>query len=287
MKNLLGSIAIHAVLAGVGACFFLELKPTPSKETRTMLVETFREASPVKGTGSGRGQHARGRAVPGHLNLVPLFARNGFSLSTKIPGESELPNEVGRDLLLTEPKIVQVFDLLANRVNGHLDYPLMLAENGVYGLASLDLYFDHDGNVDEYRSKCGGANRVVRGLLVEATRSGLLEWFANEAKRIRRDQFRDQHFRADFMVSAVENSENSLSKAGPEYHFVRRIHYNPTCLEPGTVDLACAGMRIIGLIKGKDDKYLMKFEALKESTERFDDLGLSGINELLRQATGA
>jgi hypothetical protein len=281
MKNLLGSILL------LGFYFFWHVKGESPKSSKSILVETFR-ATPARQSGLRRGGRggARGAPSPKAVNLMPLFARNGFSLEGKVPGVANSGSSTSRDLLFTEPKIFHIFDLLADRVNSHLDYPMMLAENGIYGLASLDLYFDHDGNVDETRSKCIGGNGVVRGLLVQATRAGLVEWFGNEAKQIHKDQFRDQHFRADFIVTATDPSAGGYSKVGADYNFLRQKHYNPTCLEPGAVDLACAGVRLFGLIKGKSDSYKMKLEALKESTERFDELGLNGINVAIRGAQG-
>lgn len=205
-----------------------------------------------------------------------------------------IPNALSRELLLTETKIFQVFDLLAARIDRHLDYPLMLAENGVQGVATLDLYFDDQGLVNEAKSKCFGDRRVLRGLLVKATREALVEWFVNDAKRIRRDQFRNQHFRADFVIvgNEFDSAEQNRGIAGT-YNFVRKKHIrnSASCLAPGpnangVVDFACLGMKLVGAIRGNvDSTYRSRFEALKETMERYDMLELTGINGAVEKAS--
>jgi hypothetical protein len=173
-------------------------------------------------------------------------------------------------------------------INGHLDYPQMLAENGVYGLATLDLYFDREARIDESRSRFSGDNRWVRGLLVSAARKGLVAWYNSIGGRLEREKFRNQHFRADFVITYTSTQSSDLQKEEEgSYHMVRRSLVQ-TCLNPtvGGVDVACVAMRVAGAISTQlSEKYKIKYQALKDRLETLDGMDLRGINdELTRQS---
>ena len=205
------------------------------------------------------------------------------------PGSSEPSStpSYSRDLLLGESKVVQVFDQLAARINDHLVFPSMLAENGITGAVTLDLYFNHRGEIDESRSETYGGNKFIRGLFVKATREALVEWLREDATRLRRDQFRDQHFRADMVIlhSNLERPSEALLKTSNGFYAFSRSYVSATaCVLSGGVDLACLAMRAAGAIhRATSDKYKIEFAALEDSLENYDDLGLKGIIEEARR----
>jgi hypothetical protein len=46
----------------------------------------------------------------------------------------------------------------------------------------------------------------------------------------------------------------------------------------GGLDVTCAAMRVAGIISSQvSSNYKIKFQALKDRLEQFDDLGLSGL----------
>jgi hypothetical protein len=173
-------------------------------------------------------------------------------------------------------------------INGHLDYPAMLAENGIHGMASLDLYFDHNAQIDESRSRMLGDSRFIRGLFVQAARVGLMDWFRGMGGTLSKDQFRDQHFRADFVITYTSTRLSELEKNGEgSYHLVRKSLVQ-TCLNPamGGVDMTCAALRVAGAIsKQVSSDYKIRFEALKDRLEQYDSLGLSGLNRSIDRST--
>jgi hypothetical protein len=162
----------------------------------------------------------------------------------------------------------------------------MLPENGVQGIATLDLYFDHDARVDETRSRLMGDNRWIRGLFTKAARVGLEEWFRGMGGSLAKAQFRDQHFRADFVITYTNTHSSELERSGENaYHLVRR-QLVQTCLNPaaGGLDLACTAMRVAGAITSKvSPNYRIKFEKLKDRLEQFDEMGMSGINQSIQR----
>ncbi|MCM2322575.1 MAG: hypothetical protein NDJ90_04880 [Oligoflexia bacterium] len=198
-------------------------------------------------------------------------------------------NPWSRELLFTESKVFDVFDLLASRIDKHLDFPWMLAEHGIHGMASLELFFDREGHIDESRSRFSGNHRLLRGLLVKAARAGLIEWFSNDTHRIKKEQFRDQHFRADFLISSGTDNSSGLSiEREGSYRFLRRRYIRPavSCItsaltQPSLamVDFGCLGAQVVGSLRRKvDSKYISRFNALKDTLEEYDRREFGGIN---------
>ena len=192
----------------------------------------------------------------------------------------------------TESKVWDVFDLLASKINGHLDYPELLVENSIHGNATLDLYFDSQGNVDERKSKTYGDNPFVRGLLIRATRIGFVEWYSSDAGRLRKEQFKNQHFRADFILAYSQEDSGALVKTVPgTYNFLRRRVSNITCLGKSPegypmFNAACAIAGIGGAIyRNVSDKYKSRLIAIKDNLEYYDSLELSGINAAAQRGT--
>lgn len=190
----------------------------------------------------------------------------------------------GGELLSADGKELHAFDQLALLVNGHLDYPTMLAENGVHGQASLDLYFDHEAKIDENRSHFFGDNRLVRGLLVKATRQALQDWFRGCGGLLEKNKFRDQHFHADFIITFTSTQASELLKETEgSYHLYRRSLVQ-TCLNPmaGGVDLTCVAFRVAGFVSTQvSSNYKIRYQALKDQLENFDDMDLKGLHETI------
>ena len=114
------------------------------------------------------------------------------------------------------------FDHLAAQINQNLDYPILLAENGVQGNARLDLIFDSLGEVIEEMSFFTGTHRAIRGLLVKASRVGIVEWYRSDAYRLHREDFKNQHFTAELSLSVLSSETKWLRGASGEYQLVRR-----------------------------------------------------------------
>jgi hypothetical protein len=297
---LICSIAFHILLLS-GLFLYsskLSRKQIPKSEITILLhpdpshSEKSSRARSASGPNGSRMARLKGQpATPHHsFDLRPGFAKN-FG---KTPGVSPSPdggtssNSDAQELLHVDGRSLQAFDQLALVINGHLDYPAMLAENGVHGMATLDLYFDHDAHIDESRSRMLGDNRWIRGLFVKAARIGLEDWFRGMGGSLNKAQFRDQHFRADFVITYTNTHASDLEKNGESnYHMVRR-QLVQTCLNPaaGGLDLACTAMRVAGVISSKvSSNYKIKFQALKDRLEQYDETGLSGINQsILRRS---
>lgn len=291
------SLVLH-VAALLGTWDFGSLIPVSLEIRRPVEVVRIgggdADSRPSRGRGKFSTSGKSARSFPARrLDLRPSFAREGIatlhdgggqSSSQSADGEAQgIRNPIARDLLLTESKTVEVFDLLASRIDRYLDYPSILAENGVSGAATLELFFDREGRIDFRRSALSGDSRVIRGLLARASRKGLVEWYENDAIRIRKDQFRDQVFRADFILTGGSADVAELTRGTPGHYEFTRRRYIPKCIA-GTptgepfVDLACVGTRIFGIVRGKvDSAYQTRFEALKEALEQADALGLSGL----------
>jgi hypothetical protein len=187
------------------------------------------------------------------------------------------------DLLFSNPKVFLAFDLLAEKINQYLDYPSILIENGIQGIATLDLYFDDDGSVDEARSKFFGDNRWVRGLLVRAARQGILKWYVHDTFRLKKSEFRNQHFRADFEISYSQPSSSKIEKTGSGFYTFTRRHYMHECADPTGVSVTCLAMKIYGATERRlSSDYRMKYEALKDQLEYFDNTGLNNLNSLIK-----
>jgi len=177
-------------------------------------------------------------------------------------------------------KAADAFDNLAQNIGEKLDYPDVLAEEGIEGTTSVDLYFDSRGLIDEDRSEVLGDHASLRGEMVRAVRSGLLSWYESAATRLRMDEFRNQHFRADFTLSYSENSQERTDKlASGSYHFLRRRKID-ICIYPGAIDLACTAAKIAGFIADHtSDKHKVHVAAVLDVLNDFDAQGLRGIDD--------
>lgn len=231
------------------------------------------------------------------IDLRPSFAKystlfSGRKHKTSRDGtgddrsrQNAISNSDARELLLTETKVLVAFDLLAEKINYYIDYPIILIENGVQGIATLDLYFDQEGNIDADQSRFFGDNRYVRGILVRAARKGVVKWYLSDAVRLQKDQFKNQHFRAEFAISYTLPSISRIEKNSlGSYTFLRR-HYMHECANPTGIDVACLAAKAYGALQSEfSDSYKIKFRALKDTLEHYDDIGLNGIGALIRGA---
>lgn len=198
---------------------------------------------------------------------------------------------VRQEILNTESKVHKAFDRLAELISMNLDYPDLLVEFGIEGLASLDLYFDSNGEIDEHASKYLGSSRLLRGVLVQASRKGLIQWFSSDAKRLNRDQFKNQHYRADFTISSFLSTKSTWDRnALGRYQFMRRRTAENCVAAAGKgaigLDASCITIKAVGWIRERfSATHRLQFEALKDRMEQFDELQLTGINDLIRQGT--
>lgn len=275
------SLALHAALIGT---LCLRLKPSENTESsHTIAIELTspktalaltKNAAPVS-------PDARIDLRPNHVRNFGAFA---FGKTRDTAGtQFGIANPVARDLLFTPPKVFLAFDRLAEKVNASLDYPSLLIENSVEGTATLDLFFDHDGNVDEDHSKFFGANRFVRGVLVKASRTALIQWYRADAVRLNKDQFRDQHFRAELSISYVRPDESRMEKTSSGSYLMVRRHYMHECATPFGLDVACLALKAKGATeRAFSDGYKNRFDDLKENLSHFDDIALGGINSAIK-----
>lgn len=283
------SIAFHLCIIAMLSFLVSTVRKKPKHPSEISLWVQPKSASSPSLRGA---KSLKSRAKShGHLDLRPGFAKNFKGIpfnspTTGIPSTdgngSTGVNSDAQDLLRADGRSLQAFDQLALMINGHLDYPEMLAENGIHGMATLDLYFDHNAQIDESRSRMLGDSRWIRGLFVKAARIGIEDWFRGMGGSLNKDQFRDQHFRADFIITYTSTHSSELEKNGEaSYHLVRR-QLVQTCLNPamGGLDVTCAAMRVAGIINSQvSSNYKIKFQALKDRLEQFDETGLAGLNQ--------
>ena len=112
------------------------------------------------------------------------------------------------------------------------------------GSATIDLYFTEKGEVDEARSTTTGSSRVLRGLIARATYKGLVRWLREEASRLKRADFRNQYFRAEFILSGILGPKNELTRTtAGNYLLTRGAFQNRGRLTP-----IAAGVGIDGAI---------------------------------------
>jgi hypothetical protein len=286
IRKLLVSIGVHVAAFSFFWFASLRLSQTAQNSHQTILVEidhaTRKPINPVMSHGQTHSAiHAMSGTHAGGFNLGNLGLVRHDSIQGSAQGPYQNP---GSELLNVDGKELQAFDQLAVLVNGHLDYPTMLAENGVHGLASLDLFFDHEAKIDENRSHFYGDNRLVRGLLVKATRKALEDWFHGCGGKLAREQFRDQHFQADFIITFTSTQSSELQKEQEgSYHLYRRSLVQ-TCLNPmaGGLDLTCVALRVAGVISNNvSSTYKMKYQALKDQLEAFDEMDFKGLREVI------
>lgn len=220
-----------------------------------------------------------GLGVDWKLNGVPKGAGLGFAQSERDRNR----------MLYTEGKILRAFDQLALKISGNLDYPQLLVEYGVQGVASVELYFDHAGEVDESRTRVNGGHRLIRGLLVRASRQGLVDWYQSSVSRIEKEKFRNQYFRADFSITYTSRPVDQMIKVSEgSYRFVKR-RTSRVCLNPTPVgaalDISCVALKVAGKIRKEfSAAYRARFKALEERLDYFDQVEFAGINKKIRQS---
>lgn len=280
------AILIHTVLIVALLYSRVDRRDERSQITRTLVVEM--EKAPKR---SGGKKRASGLRIGG-MDLRPAFAKEGY-LFKPLEGKNAPSNDSGTavgesnaysdELLNGDPRVASAFDSLALQINHFLDYPSLLFENGVQGTAGLDLYFDQKGEIDEVRSRFFGDHRTIRGLFVQASRKGLESWYRSAGARLRRGEFKNQHFHADFSISYLAESQSNLFKqAENDYRFVRR-HFASVCANPMGVDIACLAIKGYGAVKRMvSDSEKVRFAVLQDLLDHYDDMGLSGLRDLIR-----
>ncbi len=287
------SVTLHflALLSGFS---FILVKPAQRAPTTRFLPVTVvayshaqRQHGLGHGTGYGPGHGPGKNAVPlKSFDLRPSFIRKGLFAQLSDGARVEPKSEGGQeaeDLLKGDVKAADIFDRLAENIGIALDYPDILTEQGVQGETSVDVYFDSHGVIDERRSIVRGDRGTLRGAMVRAVRTGLVNWYQSAAAQLDANEYRNQHFRADFRLVYGERSEDRLDRlAAGNYHFLRKRQID-ICVYPGAIDVACAAAKVAGFIKKKtSDKYNVHIAAVIEALESFDQQGLSGLAEVIR-----
>jgi len=301
-RHLLISFAIHLIFF-FGIYISGQNSITSKNFTMQIQLEDVLQVSAPEtkqskiGLSSNRSKQKRTTKIQSHaVDFRPDFAKDGIRSYTNPIQESNtktlgaasgIQNESTQRMLFTESKVTNAFDELAAKLNGHLSYPSILVENGVSGVATLDLYFNSSGLIDESKSEIFGPNSSIRGLLTRAARKAIADWFNSEAIQLERSQFSDQHFRAEFVLSSVNKSISSVSKLTfNRYRILRRKYKNNVCVgsfgSTPTVDVTCIAMRIAGEIRSRTShSYREQLDGLKDQLKFFDSLGLKGINKLI------
>ncbi len=151
----------------------------------------------------------------------------------------------------------------------------------------VDVYFGGRGLVDEERSQITGDVRLLRGLLTRATFRALTEWLSGDATQLRPDQFRNQPFRAEFVLSYASTRGAARQRVTPGHYDIKRTRTLNACL--GAVggapflELACAALQVGGVVRRQvSDRYKNQFEILKEQLIDWDQRGLAGVKERAR-----
>lgn len=220
---------------------------------------------------------------PGYIKKIYSMS-TGFSTKEINHAAPDFDKNQNEELLLTESKVWLAFDALAENINKNLIYPELLIENGIEGVARLDLYFDENGEIEENKSEFSGDNRLVRGLLVRAVRESLIHWYARgDIYRLKKEQLKNQHFQAQFSLTQFLSAASTYERVAPNnYLFVRRHNLNQ-CAQPTGVDITCVAMRISGAIKNTySQRARLRFYSLQDELEYFDKLKLNGVNGLIR-----
>jgi len=252
----------------------IELKMVQIQK-RILPIPNLRKTEKIKPLDL-RPSYMRGEGIAGILNATP--ERN-----PSLPKTDTHLNPDAHDLLFSDSKTLLAFDLLAQRINYNIDYPNLLIENGVQGVAILDLYFDSEGNVNEGHSTVTGDNGSVRGMLVKAARDGIVKWYQTDAFRLKKDEFKNQHFRTEFAMSYTQASESSLVKSAAGNYAITRRHYMHQCAVPGGVDIYCLAMKTYGAVNNLlTHESRILFEGLRDRLEHYDEIELKGINQLIR-----
>jgi hypothetical protein len=240
-------------------------------------------ASPSQATSHPSRARPSRRSPPrlADLDLRPTFVRPGW-LENAPASEPSVPSQAA-ELAATRFQVTSAFDKLALQVSKYLDFPEILMENGVQGTAAIDLRFDSEGRVDETRSTWTGSHRAVRGLLVQATRLGLVEWYESDAYRLHRDEFRNQHFQAAFEITYTQAGESRIDQTGPGSYQMLRRRQKQVCAHPGGIELVCLARKTQGAVENLlIDKGRILYEMLRDKLDRFDEQGLQGVNQQIQ-----
>lgn len=160
----LSSIALHVLVVGVMWWFF-EKPHSISDRIENVSIESL----PRSKQRVAKSKPNRGATRPADRFdfLRPSFIvkRNEFLLGQKDSAEKKGASDHSpfiQGMLTSDSKTIRAFDRLAELIHQEIDYPDLLIEEGVQGISSLDLYFDHEGKIDEERSKFSGSNRWLR-----------------------------------------------------------------------------------------------------------------------------
>lgn len=270
------SLLFHMLLLGsfiFRFSFEKKLSPPPIG----IMAEVISSAPKSVGIGQAR-KNGNGSRID---LRPPSMSNDHFSISQQKAKDAGLGAFVHQQLHADSNSLI-AFDLLAERINHFLEYPDLLIENGVEGVASLDLYFDNEGLVDEMRSAFGGDNRMLRGIFVRATRTGLTKWYLSDAYRLKKNQFRNQHFHAEFALSAVAKEDSRVEKTGTDAYAFRRHRMKDYCLRPGAVDLSCLTIKAYGAVYNTvSRRHKVMFDNLQYELDYFDRKGLSGIRSVI------
>ena len=218
-----------------------------------------------------------------HLDFRPSYMKGNGILSRT---HAEPSNDSTSEQLNRPVYVINAFDQLAAQLNRNLDYPALLVEQNVMGTATFDLYFDQAGNVSETTSQFSGSHTAIRGLLVKAARLALVEWYRSDAYRLNPDQFKGQHFHTDYSISYTVPGHDGMEKTSQgDYHIVKVR--SKTCGGPLGVDLICVAEKTKGAVENLlTDKSRIQADLLKDKLAHYDDMGLTGINELIHEHSG-
>lgn len=284
------SLFLHILLAGT-AIFLYSKKPI-REQSKVTYFEILPTTTKTKSFGKTRGQSGASLDAMGRkIDLRPSAMRSG-GLSTADSQGGNGSNSLSaftQQQLRADSKSLIAFDLLAAKIDSHLEYSDLLVENGVEGAASLELYFDSNGDVDENKSYFGGDDILIRGAFARAVRSGLVQWYVFDAHRLNKDQFRNQHFSLQFSLSAVFGEDSKLAKSSPNsYSFLRR-RVKDYCLRPfngaPSLDVSCVALKAYGAVANSiSRKRRIMFDNLKDELELYNRRGLSGISAAIEQA---
>ena len=285
------SIALHALILGLAFLFVWKEKPLPlPSEKLDVQVVTNVPGLKEKGIKSAS-KAARPHSAKPTLDLRPDFMKNGALLSKAISSNEVSSGEstaIGdREEMLNAPlHVLKAFDHLAFQIYQDLEYPQLFVENNIEGNASLDLHFDSEGRIDEIHSIFSGNHHAVRGLFVQAARKGIQEWYRSDAYRLHKDQFKNQYFHASLEITTVFHDYSEVTKSGAaSYQIIKRKFKNP-CASPLGVDLKCLALKASGAVENAiNHKSRIMLQLLEDKLDHYDDLGLSGINDLIRKNT--
>lgn len=282
------SILLHTLLILVAAGLMRDTTRSSSISTSDVrIIEIVRTDVQPSALSKRLRSSGRGKLLP---DIRPAYMKSGWmtkSLSAK-PAierkESSTGTSYAEKLLSQNSRSITAFDQLALQIHYYLDYPSLLIENGVEGYSTLDLYFDSEGEIDEARSGFSGSHRLVRGLLARAARRGIEKWYLSDGGRLEREQFRNQHFRADFSISRTQTSDSRVEKNGEDSYRIVRRHHASLCATPFGVDLACIAVKGYGAVKNAiTDESRVRFIALRDTLDHYDEIGLSGLREVVRR----